>query len=317
MTICSVIRSLHRSADRRSPSSLPLFEEDIDNVDIEVEGGRKGDFMESRRAGSRGANVDFRLGSGWDDAGDRRFGVQHRQGLAFLHLPKMLGQVILKLLETYQLHDPSIAEAVGSVNVASAPVAEAPPTVAGNGYCEEDDRLAVLLRRDLTALLAKLHRGSVDFFRPGRGGSGKQMVPESVFSAHLALGFELMGWRVERESQSAAGRTDLKLRRNGSPETVLVEVKIWGRNDYRDAQRQVESYWTTEISSGAVVQIADVQVDDWGEQYRRECLAADGLTVEVGTPEDGSPISVQLTVTSAVGAMPASVEHFLLRLPRK
>ncbi len=28
--------------------------------------------------------------------------------------------------------------------------------------CEEDDRLAVLLRRDLTALLAKLHRGSVD-----------------------------------------------------------------------------------------------------------------------------------------------------------
>jgi hypothetical protein len=42
---------------------------------------------------------------------------------------------------------------------------------------------------------------------PGKDG-GKVLVPESVFAAHLALGFELLGWRSEREAQSAAGRTE-------------------------------------------------------------------------------------------------------------
>ncbi len=53
---------------------------------------------------------------------------------------------------------------------------------------------------DLEALLTKLHRASADFFRSGRGGQGKRLVPESVFAAHLTLGFELLGWRVEREA---------------------------------------------------------------------------------------------------------------------
>jgi hypothetical protein len=97
---------------------------------------------------------------------------------------------------------------------------------------------------DLATLLAKLHRSSADFFRPSD--SGKRLVPESVFAAHLALGFELLGWRSERQAQRGAGRADLVLRRNGCPEVMIVEVKIWGRNDYRQAHRQVASYWTRE-----------------------------------------------------------------------
>jgi hypothetical protein len=173
---------------------------------------------------------------------------------------------------------------------------------------------AALLRRDLVALLARLHRSSADFFRPSKG--GKRLVPESVFAAHLALGFELMGWRVEREAQSAAGRTDLKLRRNGSAEVVIVEVKIWGRNDYREAQRQVESYWTAGVCGGAVVQLTDAEIPDWADRYRRECLDPLGLAAEAEELE-GSPISVRFAARSSVGAMTAAVDHYLLRLPRR
>jgi len=182
---------------------------------------------------------------------------------------------------------------------------------------EEVDDLAGLLRRDLVTLLGKLHRGSVDFFRPGRGGADKRLVPESVFSAHLALGFELMGWRVEREAQSASGRTDLNLRRNGADETVLVEVKIWGRNDYRDAHRQIERYWTAGVRGAAVVHLTDADVDGWGERCRRECLDSAGLTVKEAAIVAGSPVSAHFAVSSTAGGMTVSVDHYLLRLPRK
>lgn len=140
------------------------------------------------------------------------------------------------------------------------------------------------LLRDLETLLAKLHRSSADFFRPGRDrpGDGKQLVPESVFAAQLGLGFELLGWRTEREAQSAAGRTDLKLRRNASREVAVIEVKIWGRNDFDQAQRQIESYWTAEVAAGAVVQITDAEIPAWHEKYRHQCLDALELTVEGG-----------------------------------
>ncbi len=181
---------------------------------------------------------------------------------------------------------------------------------------ESGDDPAVLLRQDLVALLGKLHRGSVDFFRRGEEGTGKRLLPESVFAAHLALGFELMGWRVEREAQSAAGRTDLKLRRNGSGEAVLVEIKIWGRNDYRDAQRQIESYWTADVRSGAVVQLTDADVPDWAEHYHRECLDPLGLAFKVDQPSE-SPIAARFAVESAVGGMAATIDHYLLRIPRR
>ncbi len=181
--------------------------------------------------------------------------------------------------------------------------------------------LSALLRQDLVTLLGKLHRGSADFFRPGRVGpdgarSAKQLVPESVFAAHLALGFELMGWRVEREAQSAAGRTDLKLRRNGAEETLIVEIKIWGRNDYRDAHRQVESYWTAGVRGAAVVQLTDADVPDWVARYRRECLQPLELAVAVDELE-GSPIRARLTARSSAGQMQSTVDHYLLRLPRR
>lgn len=47
------------------------------------------------------------------------------------------------------------------------------------------------LSGDLGILLSRLHAAGADFFRPGR--RGKQLVPESVFAAFLAMGFEMLG----------------------------------------------------------------------------------------------------------------------------
>ncbi len=174
--------------------------------------------------------------------------------------------------------------------------------------------LATRLAEDLGTLLARLHASSADFFRPGRGGSGKRLVPEAVFSAYLALGFELLGWQAQREAQRGAGRTDLLLRWNGSRELAVVEVKIWGRNDYRDVQRQVESYWTAGVGAGAVVMVSDSAPDDWPGVYRDRCLPdSDPVDVEPQVDEmPGSPVLARIDCRGVKDGVDVRVDHFLL-----
>lgn len=166
---------------------------------------------------------------------------------------------------------------------------------------------------DLGWLLGRLHHTSIDFFRPGR--KQPQLVPESVFAAHLALGFELLGWRTEREAQRAAGRTDLLLRRNGDNETMIVELKIWGRNDYKVAHQQVESYWTDDVVTGAVVQLTEASPADWPAKYQDECL--EGLSVQRRPVADRSPVQACFKVKTTLGGPEAVIHHFLLALPRR
>ncbi len=213
-----------------------------------------------------------------------------------------------------------LLEAVGVVRLASSAILDDPITVhpitsilnlPKTSAPQSDLRKHFL--DDLTRLLGKLHRSSADFFRPTSG--GKRLLPESVFAAHLALGFELLGWRTEREAQRGAGRTDLLLRRNGTSEVMIVEVKIWGRNDYREAQHQVASYWTSETAAGAVVQLTDAELPDWPESYCRECLA-DATVAERAV--EGTPIRARWTcIAPRAEGMDIQVEHFLLRLSRR
>jgi hypothetical protein len=221
-----------------------------------------------------------------------------------------------------------LLEAVGVVRLESSPVHDNPIIVhpiasllnLSRGSAESSD-LGTGFLRDLATLLGKLHRSSADFFRPGprqdEAAEGKRLVPEAVFAAHLGLGFELLGWHSEREAQRGAGRTDLLLRRNGRKEVVVLEVKIWGRNDYREAHRQVEGYWTEDVAAGAVVQLTDAEIPDWDERYRRECLEPLGVAVEE-TPVEGSPVRARFRCTSSTSdGLVTVVDHFLLRLPRR
>lgn len=178
--------------------------------------------------------------------------------------------------------------------------------------------LGAQLARDLRQLLERIHAAAADFYRPGprAGEAGKRLVPESVFAAYLALGFELLGWQVEREAQHGAGRTDLKLRWNGASELAIVELKIWGRPRYEEDHRQVEGHWSARVVAGAVVMLTDTEIDDWPGAYRGKCLAPGVTEVDSEAAED-SPVRARLawTSTSADGAA-VRVDHFLLRLPR-
>ncbi len=234
-------------------------------------------------------------------------------------LGRPTGVLKLKLSDALRL-----LEAVGVVRLESSPVRDDPVTaypIAGllnlPGTSPSDEELPTHFLRDLETLLTKMHRSSADFFRPGRQRQEKRLVPESVFAAHLGLGFDLLGWRSERETQRGAGRTDLLLRRNGGDQVVVVEVKLWGRNDYKEAQPQVESYWTADVAAGAVVQLTDAELPDWEERYRRECLDPLNVAVE-DAPVEGSPVRARFRCTSRTAdGLEARVDHLLLRLPRR
>ncbi len=173
--------------------------------------------------------------------------------------------------------------------------------------------LAERLREDLGVLLARLHGSSADFFRPGRDGIGKQLVPEAVFAAYLALGFELLGWQAERETQRGAGRTDLLLRWNGSRQMAIVEIKIWGRNDYLDVQRQVESYWTSDVEAGAVVMVSASPPADWASAYQDRCLPH--VDSAAGKARgDESPSDARFHRLTVNGDGIGQIDHFLLPL---
>lgn len=172
-----------------------------------------------------------------------------------------------------------------------------------------------LIREDLGSLLSSIHDWSPDFFRPGRGGAGKKIVPESVFTAFLGLGLRLRGWTVEREAIQGAGRTDLKLRRPSG--AALVEVKLWGHPGYEDVQAQVEGYWSSEVKAAAVVMISDAGGSSFNkDEYRRRCLGRPGLRVTEEVAD--APLQGRFVVESTTGqGFSARVEHLLLRLPRE
>jgi len=170
--------------------------------------------------------------------------------------------------------------------------------------------------QDLRTLLAQLHALSADFFRPGSGEIGKQLVPESVFSAFLAIGLQGLGWQAEREAQYGAGRTDLKLSLADTEGIALVEVKIWGRK-HETVHRQIESYWSHGVVAGAVVMLTDEKVADWTHRYREKCL--DPYCVEVSERDVADlPVHAELNCSSVLAdRIPASINHFLLRLPKR
>lgn len=171
------------------------------------------------------------------------------------------------------------------------------------------------LTHDLQRLLRRIHAMAVDFFR-----AEGQLVPEAVFSAFLAMGMGCLGWEVEREAMSAAGRTDLKLRRPGVDGLSVVEVKIWGRKgagvNYRNIHQQIEGYWTDQVRAAAGVMIAASNVKDWCAKYKSRCLSAPAVTTEQS--DIGPPFKGQWNARSKSGnGFDVAVEHLLLWLPRR
>jgi len=165
------------------------------------------------------------------------------------------------------------------------------------------------LLADVVTLLGRLHAFSVDFFRPGK--SSKELVPEAVFSAFIAMGLEFLGWQTEREAQSVAGRTDIKVRRPGKEGLAVLEVKIWGRNDYKDIHKQVLGYWSDQTTVGMAITLTDRDITDCADQYLGACLE----NVPADPKEHSFPL--QGFFHCRHDAVDAGIDHLLLKLPRK
>jgi hypothetical protein len=169
------------------------------------------------------------------------------------------------------------------------------------------------LFRDLTAILSRMLRWSADFFRPGHGGSAGELVPESAFNALLGLCLEERGWVVEREALQGAGRRDLKVTRRGR--AAVIETKRWGRNDYKEMQRRLESGWGPEVFAAVAIMIHDGEASTLVAGYRATCLSRPGLAVaEVPVP---APILGHFRVQSTTAdGFHAPFDHLLLRIRR-
>jgi hypothetical protein len=167
------------------------------------------------------------------------------------------------------------------------------------------------LREDLVGALGEIQRMTPAFYRPGAGKKEeKQLVPEATFAAGIALVLNSRGWRTELEAMSGAGRTDIKARRGHSDGAeAIIEVKIWGRNDYKRIHEQVASYFARGVAALATVMVTDHKDADWAKTYQTECLGA--------TRPVWRPLAPPLEGYFKASSGEQVVEHFLLRLPSR
>jgi hypothetical protein len=93
---------------------------------------------------------------------------------------------------------------------------------------------------DLRHACAELRRHAADLSHDR--GARRTLVPEAALCAMLAMFLRARGWSVARESQQSLGRTDLRIERAGVSGHFVVEVKIWGRNDYASVTDQLCGY---------------------------------------------------------------------------
>jgi hypothetical protein len=183
------------------------------------------------------------------------------------------------------------------VNLPTRPAADVDPV----------DRLDA----DVAAVLAQLHRFGRDFH------GKKDLLEEQVFSSLLAVGLILLGWSaVEREAVQAAGYPDLRVRLalDGMNGHVLIETKIWPRNDYKDIQSQLDAYRVSDTVHAVAVMLGARGVDGWVDEYERECLA--GCTVSGrSTPPD--LVGRWRVETSNPANGPQQTTHFVVQIPKR
>jgi hypothetical protein len=180
------------------------------------------------------------------------------------------------------------------VNLPTRPAADIDPT----------ERLDA----DVAAVLAQLHRFGRDFH------GGKDLLEEQVFSSLLAVGLTLLGWSaVEREAVQAAGYPDLLVRmtQDGLRGHVLIETKIWPRNDYKEIQSQLDAYCVSDTIHAVAVMLGAREVAGWADQYERDCLA-------------GCVVSRRSTPPDLVGCWRVETSnklqqttHFVVQIPKR
>ncbi len=163
-------------------------------------------------------------------------------------------------------------------------------------------------------VLGQIHRFGRDF-HDSRG-----LLQEQVFSSMLAVCLAVVGWQKRqklkpaREPLQAAGYPDLVVDVHGGAGHVVIEAKIWPRNDYAKIQEQVDAYRVEETRRCVAVMFGDRDVRGWASDYERVCLTGLKFRTLPLPPdvvghwrvEEGGPI----------GAGRAT-DHFLVHVPKR
>jgi AAA domain len=153
--------------------------------------------------------------------------------------------------------------------------------------------------------------------RSGRASGNARLLPEQYFQLSLVTALHQRDLLVEAEGlSSAGGRADVKARWPPDPaRRACTEIKIWGRNDYRDVVAQVLGYTTPEDDFACVVMI-DRQARSLRAPYREDCLVATGGAVL--WPSDGTETTSYpafVTRHERASGRPLRVYHFIVQLP--
>jgi hypothetical protein len=164
---------------------------------------------------------------------------------------------------------------------------------------------------DVAAVLAQLHRFGRDFH-------GKNdLLEEQVFSSLLAVGLALLGWTaVDREAIQAAGHPDLRVRMTQDELRghVLIETKIWPRNDYKEIQSQLDAYRVSDTVHAVAVMLGARAAAAWADDYERECLAGHAASRR-STPPD--LVGCWRVETSNTANVPQQTTHFVVQIPKR
>lgn len=161
---------------------------------------------------------------------------------------------------------------------------------------------------DVAAVLVQLHRVGRDFH--GKAG----LLEEQVFSSMLAVGLRLLGWSaVDREVVQAAGYPDLRVRLSQGDVHghVVVETKIWPRNDYKNIQTQIDAYRVSDTIHAVAVMLGTRDVAGWVEDYEHECLG--GCTVL----QRSHPLDLVARWRIESRSDGPQTMHFLVQIPKR
>ena len=198
------------------------------------------------------------------------------------------------------------------------------------GVPESDRRLPEAIRsfgahafeEMVVSAVARWCRSVVEYptwtLRSSRASGNARLLPEQHFQLSLVTALHQRDLLVEAEGlSSAGGRADVKVRWPPDPaRRSCTEIKIWGRNDYREVTAQLLGYAVPEDDFACVVMI-DRQARPLRAPYRDECLGGAGGAVLWPPPGSPSTPSYPAFVTrhDRAPGRPLRVYHFLVQLP--
>jgi hypothetical protein len=198
---------------------------------------------------------------------------------------------------------------------------------AAHGPPPSDRRLPEVLRsfgahvfeEMVVSAVARWARSVVEYptwaLRSGRAAGNARLLPEQHFQLSLVTALHQRDLLVEAEGlSSAGGRADVKARWPPDPtRRACAEIKIWGRNDYRDVVAQLLGYAIPEDDFACVVMI-DRQARPLRDLYRRECLGG-GTVTWPATMTEATPYPALVTRHERTSGPPVRVYHFIVQLP--